>query len=218
MPRFEDAEVLAPNIVVLLDRRGIGGWSQPNLEAELGASIETAPIQALPAGAGMMVRVPRHGMEGIVTENRLQVRLLTGEVTEKAVNFMARFTHTLFRGYHDCRPKGLGNNFTLVFDAPEGQKAIKFIADHALAPAFREGRLTLPLLGGAAWLYFQAGQKVLWFRLEPRNTDRDSTRILADANFHADLTNGQLPNETELASGFLDDFSTLKNVFVHLWT
>ena len=136
-------------------------------------------------GQGRIVSVPRNQTDLLIEHERIEVRRRYPgiSVTEASIQMTGLFSVALETLKVD--PKEVtwlrtGYNFFLT--VPTGGIAIEKLARGLFSKDFVD-KLEYPIKGAATWLWLEAGQALLWLKLEPNRNDPAASKMTVTANF-----------------------------------
>ena len=136
-------------------------------------------------GQGRIVSVPRNQMDLIIEHERIEVRRrYPGTSVIEASSQMARLFSVALETL-TVDPKEvpwLRTGYNFVLSVPTDEIAIVQLARGLFSKDFLD-KLEYPIKGAATWLWLEAGQALLWLKLEPNRNDPAASKMTVTANF-----------------------------------
>jgi hypothetical protein len=216
---IRDKELSSVSLVVTFDQND-PGFKSPTLNAQLLESAFDATLEIgqvlTERGPGMALRIPKHRLQIVLWPNSIQVTsqedTLEAPVAERIASDLCAVTALFPQGIWRL----LGYNFLYILGSTE--RAIEVIGKQMLAVKELSDKFGYPLLGGAVWLWMTVDNSVLWLRVEPRGSDRESNRILVSANFTDEIA-GQIPSKDSIGENITKRHDILKQLLgrMGLW-
>lgn len=190
-----------------------------SLTAQHIRQIESSVAESAQAGEGFtergpakFVQIPRRQMDLVIENERIEVRRrYPGTPLEEAASGMAQL-FSLFLEAQSTTPDVVpwvrtGYNYILtrqtdgitIAKLAEGLFSRKFVS-----------KLKHPVKGAATWIWLDAGEALLWLRLEPYRNDPAATKMAVNANFVEE--GSVLVNEAAIKSKLTGYFANLNDL------
>jgi hypothetical protein len=163
-------------------------------------------------GAAKFVQIPRRQMDLVIENERIEVRRrYPGTPLEEAARGMTQL-FSLFLEAQSTTPDAVPlvrTGYNYILTRQMDRIAIAKLAEGLFSRRYLS-KLKHPVKGAATWIWLDAGEALLWLRLEPYRNDPAATKVAVNANFVEE--GGVLVNEAAMNSKLTGYFANLNDL------